>query len=106
VIGTVLVYRDDDSRPSCEIALGNGDRVQIALDAEGLTITHLAPAAERNEVLFRAPPPVVAQLCAGLVGAKGRSAAPPLRILAATVQRLDSARAVRAAFAEAAAGLA
>jgi hypothetical protein len=102
MLGTVLAYRDDGTRPHCEIALGNGDRVQLALDSKGLVIERLGP---RIETLFQASPKVVSQICAGLVGPKGRSDASPLRILAAVIQRLGSAADVRAAFADGAARL-
>ncbi len=102
MLGTVLVYRDDGTRPHCEIVLGNGDRVQLVLDSKGLAIEQLGP---KNETLFQAPPKLVSQICAGLVGPKARSEGTPLRILAALVQRIGSAADVRAAFTEAADGL-
>ncbi len=105
MIGTILVYRDDSIRPYCEIALGNGDRVHLALDAQGLVIERLAADGRGNETVFRAPSAVVAQICAGLVGSKSQSAAPPLRVLAAAVQRIGSAVAVQAAFTDAVASL-
>ena len=99
--GTILLFRDDGSRPRCEIALENGDRVRLVLDADGLAITRIAPTSESNDILFHAAPATVAGICAGLVGPKRQSGASPLQILAATVQRIGSAAEVRSAFAEA-----
>lgn len=103
--GTMLVYRDDGVRPHCEIALSGGDRVQLALDAAGLVIERLAGDGRSAELLFKAPPKIVSRLCAGLVGPKERTEAPPLRILAATVQRIGTAADVKAAFKAAVASL-
>jgi hypothetical protein len=97
MLGTVLLFRDDGPRPHCEIVLGNGDRIQLVLDAQGLAVDQSLPAAR---TLFRAPPKLVAQICAGLIGPKAQSDATPLRILAAVVQRIGSADDVRAAFAD------
>lgn len=105
MVGTILLFRDDGSHPHCQIALDNGDRVQLVLDADGLAITRIAPTSEPKDILFRATPGTVAGICAGLVGPKRQSGASPLQILAATVQRIGSAAAVRSAFVEATAGL-
>jgi hypothetical protein len=101
MVGTILLFRDDSSRPRCEIALDNGDRVQLILDADGLAIARMVPSGGANETIVRAAPEQVARICAGLVGPKERSAASPLRLLAAVVQRIGSAGEVRSAFAAA-----
>jgi hypothetical protein len=105
MVGTVLIYRDDGVHPYCVIALGNGDRVQLSLDADGLVIDRLAFGDTENETVFCAPIGLVSKICAGLVGPKTLTDAPPLRILAATVQRIGSAEDVRAAFTDAMAEL-
>jgi len=105
VTGTVLLFRDDGDHPLCQIALGNGDRVQLALDGNGLAVSRLGPPGPAVETLFRASAPLVAMICAGLVGPKRQTEASPLRLLAAVVQPIESAEAVRSAFHEAAAGL-
>ena len=103
--GTVLLFRDGDDHPLCQIALGNGDRVQLRLDAGGLVVSQLGPPGPATKVLFRAPSALVAALCAGLVGPKRQLEASPLRILAAVVQPMESADTVSLAFQEAAAAL-
>lgn len=105
MIGTVLVYRDDGILPYCVIALGNGDQVRLALDGEGLIVERLIAGDAETEIVFRAPPDLVSKICAGLAGPKVLSDAPPLRLLAAIVQRIGSADDVRAAFIDATTGL-
>jgi len=99
--GTVTIFRDDGDQPLSQIVLGNGDRVQLALDGSGLIVTRLGPPGPVNEILFRAPAELVASICAGLVGPKRQSQASPLRLLTAIVQPIGSAAEVRAAFQEA-----
>jgi len=101
----VLVFRDDGDSPHCDIALANGDRVRLALDAGGLVVTRLGGAGEAPQLLFSGRPSVVAKICAGLGGPKARTEDSPLRILASAVVRIDSAASVHAAFHEAAASL-
>jgi hypothetical protein len=103
--GTVLLFRDVDDHPLCQVALVNGDRVQLALDAGGLVVSRLGPPGPASEVLYRAPTELVAALCAGLVGPKRQTEASPLRILAVAVQAIESSEGVSAAFREAAASL-
>jgi hypothetical protein len=103
--GTVLLFRDDGDRPLSQVALSNGDRIQLVLDGNGLAISWLRPSDSATELIFQGPAPLVAALCAGLVGPKRQSSASPLRILTAAVQSLASAHAVRAAFRHATEGL-
>lgn len=98
MIGTILLFRDEGDRPHCEIALANGDRVSLALDARGLAVTQIVAAAPHARLLFRTTPDRVSSICAGMVGPKREADASPLRILAATVQRISSAAEVKAAF--------
>lgn len=100
--GTVLIFRDDNDRPLAQIQLGNGDRVQLVLNGDGLVVTRLGPPGPTVEPLFRVHAESVARICAGLVGPKRQSDVSPLRLLTAIVQSIESAQAVQAAFREAA----
>ncbi len=42
--GTVLLFRDDGDRPLSQVALSNGDRIQLVLDGNGLAISWLRPS--------------------------------------------------------------
>jgi hypothetical protein len=100
-LGTIIVFRDDGERPHSELVLSGGDRVKLALDGNGLTVTHDGSADPA--VLFQADPETVAQICAGLMSSSNSPKASPLRILVSAVVQLESASEVRAAFESAAA---
>ena len=99
--GTIIVFRDDSERPYSEVALGNGDRVLIALDHGGLTITQIVSPDNRN-ILFQATPNTVSHICAGLVSSPNTSKATPLQVLVAAVVQLESSDDLRRAFQHAA----
>ena len=100
-LGTIIVFRDDGERPQAELVLSVGDRVKLALDGNGLTVTHAGPADPA--VLFQAGPETVAHICAGLVSSPDSPKVSPLRILVSAVVQLESVSEVRAAFEHAAA---
>jgi hypothetical protein len=86
------------------VALCNGDRVLLALDRAGLTITQIS--AGRPVILFQAGPRIVSHICASLVSSTNTSDATPLRIVVAAVVQLRSADEVRRAFNDVAARVA
>ena len=61
-LGTIIVFRDDGERPHSELVLSGGDRVKLALDGNGLTVTDVGPADPA--VLFQADAETVAHICA------------------------------------------
>jgi hypothetical protein len=87
--GTVLLMRDDAKHPRAEIAFGNGDRVLVSLDGNGLAVRH----SGSGETIFEATPDLVARFCAGLI-ARDVSNLTPLRVLTAAVIQLESAEQV------------
>jgi hypothetical protein len=101
-LGTIIVFRDDGEHPRSELVLSGGDRVQLALDGEGLTVTHV-DAPHDPTILFQADSEAVAHICAGLVSPSNTLKATPLRILVSAIVQLGSASEVRAAFKHAAA---
>jgi hypothetical protein len=101
-LGTIIVFRDDGNRPHSELVLRNGDRVQIALGGEGLTVTFIG-GPDDWEILFHTDPATVAHICAGLVSSPNAFKATPLRILVSAIVQLGSAGEVRTVFERAAA---
>jgi hypothetical protein len=101
-LGTIIVFRDDSERPHSELVLSSGDRVKLALDGDGLTVTGIG-GPDDPAVLFQADSETVAHICAGLVSPSNPLKVSPLRILVSAVVQLASARDVRAAFEHAAA---
>jgi hypothetical protein len=104
-VGTVLLFRDEEEAPRSQVALANGDLVQLVLDGKGLTLSRLGPSASETAILFQASAEIVSAICAGLLGPKRVSNASPLQILTAAVQRIGSADGARSAFEAAAAAL-
>jgi hypothetical protein len=102
-VATVLFYRENDRQPRAEVALANGDRIHLALDRGGLTISHGSGGDTRP--LFEAEPEVVERICAGLAGPPSATDATPLQIIVAAVMQLASAADVERAFRDAAGSL-
>lgn len=103
--GTIISYSEDQGRPQAEIALHNGDRVQLALNRNGLSIKRLAGPGRPAEILFQANQNQVSRICAGLFRLDTTPKPTPLCILVAAVVQLGSAEQVRNVFREAAAQL-
>jgi hypothetical protein len=101
-IGTVIHYSDVADHPHAEVALRNGDHVQITLDRAGLTIKQPTGLMQPSKVLFRANPNLTSRICAGLFGLETTPSPTPLRILVAALVQLGSAEEVGNAFQEAA----
>ena len=96
---TIISYRGDGDRPRAEVALPTGERVQLVLDSEGLSIVQSDGGA-----VFRGDSALVARLCAGLVQAGAAPAATPLQVMLGAVVQLPSVQAVKEAFEAAAEG--
>jgi hypothetical protein len=101
--GTVIYYSDDTEHPRAEVALRNGDHVQLTLDRDGLAIKQSTDSTQPSQVLFRANPNLTSRICAGLFSLETTPTPTPLRILVAAVVQLGSAEEVGTAFQEAAA---
>ncbi len=101
-MGTVLTYRNDGDKPFCEIALDDGDRVQLHLDAAGLVIERQALDKRPAEVLFKGDADTVTDICMALIGQTPATRKTALDVLSSVVTQLPSAEDVRAAFTAAA----
>ena len=97
-MGTVLVYRNDGERPTCEVALDDGDRVQLKIDKTGLLIERQAVGAAPAEVLFKGDAEAVTDMCMALLGSTPASRKTALELLASVVTQLPTAAHVREAF--------
>jgi len=104
-MSTVLTYRNDGDRPFCEIALDDGDRVQLHLDKSGLVIERQALGARPSEILFEGTADLVSDMCVALLGAAAVKTTTPLDVLMSVVVQMRSAADVRAAFRDAAKAL-
>jgi hypothetical protein len=98
-MGTVLLLREDGNSPRAEVAFPDGDRIRIACDQGGLTISRIGGD---QQILFKADRGLVGHICAGLVASPKRIDVTPLRIVLAAVLQLSSAAEVEKAFRDAA----
>ncbi len=101
-MGTILTYRNDGERPFCEIALDDGDHVQVQLDRRGFVIERPALEHRAAEVLFKGDVELVSDLCAAMLGPGALSKTTPLDVLVSIVKQMPTAVDVRAAFGAAA----
>jgi hypothetical protein len=99
-MGTILAYRNDGF---CEIALDNGERIQMHFNKNGLLIERHGPAGQPADLVFEGDAALASAICVGLADKNAQVS--PLNLLAAVVQQLPSAAAVRTAFAAAAQSL-
>lgn len=97
-MGTVLTYRNNGERPFCEVALDNGDRVQLQLDKAGVLIERQALEGRPTEILFKGDPDLVTSMCVALLGKTPASNTTPLDLLISIVTQIPSANEVREAF--------
>jgi hypothetical protein len=104
-MSTVLTYRNDGDRPFCEIALDDGDHVQLQLDKSGLVIERQALGDRPREVLFKGDAGLVSDMCAALLGPMPAKNITPLDILTSMVVQMRSATDIRTAFRDAAKAL-
>jgi len=100
----ILTYRNVE-RPSCEIALDNGDRVHLHLNHAGLVVQQIGLRDHPSDILFEADAAVVSDLCAALLGQLDAVKTTPLDVLIAVVSQIPSASQVRESFRAAARGL-
>lgn len=97
-MGAILVYRNDGDKPFCEIALDDGSRVQLHLDAAGLAIERQALDKQPIEVLFKGDADTVTDMCVALIGQAPSTRKTALDVLSSVVTQLPSAEHVRDAF--------
>ena len=99
---TLLAYRNDREKRSCEIAFDDGERIAVRIGANGLTIDLLADHGRPGKALFRAAPEIAARICAALTHPAQVGETTPLDIVVAAVTALGSVEKVRRAFRDAA----
>jgi hypothetical protein len=104
-MATILTYRNEGEMPFCEIALDDGAHVQLQLNKSGLIIERQARDERPAEILFKADPFLVSDLCAALLGSVRAVNTTPLDILVPVVMQMRSAGDVRDAFRAASKGL-
>ena len=104
-MGTVLTYQNDEDRRFCEIALADGDRVQLHLGKNGLVIERMQAREKPPVMLFEGDPDTVTSMCVALLGHQSATDKSALDILVSVVSQLPSAMHVRDAFHTAAAAL-
>jgi len=105
-MAAILTYRNDvEKRPLCEIALANGDRVQLQLSNAGLVIQQIGMGDQPSSILFEADAGVVSGICMALLGQVDAAKTTPLGILITVVSQIPSGADVRDSFRAAARGL-
>jgi len=103
-MATVLRYRNDGGQPFCEVALENGDRVLIMVEAGGVIIKREARLYISEEVLFLGTVHLATEICLALLDGRPASETTVLDIFLAIVSQFRSADDIRAAFAKVSAG--
>lgn len=104
-MATILTWRNDGTRPHCQMVLDGGDQVSITLAASGVVIARISHGERRGERLFRGDADLATRICLGLLAGKPPRGTTPLDILAVAVAGFATAEAVERAFADAAAAL-
>jgi hypothetical protein len=104
-MATILTYRNDDERPLCEIALANGDRVQLQLSNAGLVVEQIGLGDQPSAILFKADASLVSDICAALLGQLEATRTTPLDVLVTVVSQIPTAANVRESFQAAARAL-
>ena len=103
-MATVLRYRSGGGQPFCEVALENGDRVLITMDAGGVTIKREARPGIPEEILFLGTVHLATEICLALLDGKPVSETTVLDLFLSIVSQFRSADDIRAAFAKVSAG--
>jgi hypothetical protein len=104
-MATLLRYRGYGGQPFCEVALENGDRVRICVDAGGVTIKRETRLDRAEEILFIGTLHVVTEICLALLDGRPASETTVLDVFLSVVSRFRSGDDIRAAFATIAAGV-
>ncbi len=92
----ILIYRDLGDRPRAELRLPSGERIGIAVDAGGATISLLGDASV-DRVLFKGDGAVVARLATAMLE-PGKRPPGPLDLLIALIAPMPSAAAIETSF--------
>jgi len=82
----------------CEIALSNGDRVQLQLSKTGLVIEQIGLGEQASDVLFEANADLISDMCVALLGPTEAAKTTPLDLLVTVVSQIPSAAHVRTSF--------
>lgn len=97
-MATLLRYRSYGALPFCEVALQNGDRVLIKVEADGVTIKREARRDIPEELLFLGPVHAAIEICLAMLDGRPASETTVLNIFLSIVSQFRSADDIRAAF--------
>ena len=103
-MATLLRYRSYGGQPFCEVALENGDRVRVMLEAGGVTIKREPRPGIPEEVLFLGPVHLATEICVAMLDGKAASETSVLDVFLSIVSQFRSADDIRACFAKVSAG--
>lgn len=103
-MATLLRYRSYGGQPFCEVALGNGDRVRVMVEAGGVTIKREARPGIPEEILFLGPVHLATEICVAMLDGKAASETSVLDVFLSIVSQFRSADDIRACFAKVSAG--
>ena len=104
-MATLMRYRSYGDQPYCEVALENGDRVLITVEAAGVTIKRLPRRDAAEEILFIGCVHLVTDICMALLDGRPASETTVLDVFLSVVRQFRSADDIRAAFAKVSEGL-
>jgi hypothetical protein len=99
-MATLLRYHSSGRQPFCEVALENGDRVQIKLEADGVSIKREARGDAPEEMLFLGSVDLATDICMALLEGRRVSETTVLDTFVAVVSQFRSADDIKDAFAK------
>jgi hypothetical protein len=99
---TLVAYESSGPRPLGEVVLDDGNRIRVALGADGVAIERLPSPGVAGELLFQASRDLAAWIAVSFQEGRGQ-AVPLLDIFLDLAMRLGSPAAIKSAFAAAAA---
>jgi hypothetical protein len=97
-MATLLRYHSSSRQPFCEVALENGDRVLVKLEADGVSIKREARGDIPEEVLFLGSVDLATDICMALLERRRVSETTVLDSFLAVVSQFRSADDIKAAF--------
>jgi len=103
-MATLLRYRSYGDQPFCEVALQNGDRVLIRVEAGGVIIKREARPDTPEEIVFLGSVHLATDICLAMLDGKPASETTVLDVFLSVVNQFRTADDVRAAFAKVSAG--
>ena len=103
-MATLLRYRSYGGQSLCEVALQNGDRVLITVEAGGVIIKREARRDTPEEILFLGPVHLATDICLAMLDGRPASETTVLDIFLSVVSQFRTADDIRACFAKVSAG--